>query len=301
MALLHMTHAYAREHKLALTALTVDHHLRPESKTEAATVSNWCQKNGIAHHILHWQGTKPETGLQEAAREARRQLLCEKCRALDIPVLLLAHQADDQAETILMRIQRGTGLRGLMGMQDVTEDHATGVLLLRPLLSMRRAELRDYCTKNQIPFHDDPSNDDPRFERVRVRQALNNLPDFANGLQQTLNRLRDCHETFDMLAAEWLEESLEPIDARTVWIPLEFTTELFPPIQQRVIEGVLLEVLPDGADISDIPLDGLERLIDALAQPHFKGQTLAGVQLKPHTADGVKGILISPAPERRTQ
>jgi tRNA(Ile)-lysidine synthetase-like protein len=300
MALLHLAHIFAGQHKIKLTALTVDHGLRPESKAEAEAVSNWCQKNNIPHHVLQWQGTKPETGLQDAARQARRQLLCDKCHALDIPVLLLAHQADDQAETIIMRLQRGTGLRGILGIQEVVEDAATGVLLLRPLLSMRRAELRNYCTKNQIPFHDDPANDDPRFERARVRQALQSLPDFAAGLTQTLTRLRDCHETLDMLAAEWLEESIEPIDASSIWIPLEFTTELYPPVQLRVLEGALLEVLPEDTDVSDIPLDGLERLAEAVSQPNFKGQTLADVQIKPHTADGVKGLLLAKAPLRRS-
>lgn len=299
MALLHLAKTYADAHQIALTALTVDHGLRAASKAEAEQVGTWCKQNNIPHKILNWQGDKPQTGIQDAAREARRALLCEECAAKGIEFLLLGHHADDQAETILMRLQRGTGLRGLLGIHDVTVDDATEVVLLRPLLEMRRVALRDYCQTNKIPFTDDPSNDDTQFERVRVRQALQALPDLANGVAQTVRRLTECDETFDMLAMEWLEEELEPIDEQTVWLPDEFLTELYPPVQMRILEGVMLEVLPDDAAGYDIPLDGLERLRDALAGPGFNGQTLANVQFKPHKADGVSGFLVSRAPARR--
>jgi hypothetical protein len=99
---------------------------------------------------------------------------------------------------------------------------------------------------------------------------LQALPDLANGVAQTVRRLTECDETFDMLAMEWLEEELEPIDEQTVWLPDEFLTELYPPVQMRILEGVMLEVLPDDAAGYDIPLDGLERLRDALAGPELQ-------------------------------
>ncbi len=299
MALLHLAKSYADAHQIALAALTVDHGLRATSRAEAEQVGAWCKQNNIPHKILNWQGDKPQTGIQDTARNARRALLCKECAAQGIEFLLLGHQADDQAETILMRLQRGTGLRGLLGMREFATDDETEVVLLRPLLEMRRAALRDYCETNKIPFTDDPSNDDTQFERVRVRQALQALPDLANGVAQTVRRLAECDETLDMLAMEWLEEELEPIDAQTVWLPGEFLTELYPPVQMRILEGVMLEVLPDNATPHDIPLDGLERLRDALAKPNFGGQTLADVQFKPHKADGIPGFLISRAPARR--
>lgn len=299
MALLHLAKSYADTHKIALTALTVDHGLRAASKSESEQVAAWCKQNNIAHSILTWQGDKPATAIQDVARDARRKLLCETCAAQEIEFLLLGHQADDQAETILMRLQRGTGLRGLLGMREATEDEATGVVLLRPLLAIRRAALRDYCETNKIPLIDDPSNEDTQFERVRVRQALQALPDLANGITQTIARLTECDETFDMLAMEWLEEELEPIDAQTIWLPDEFLTELYPPVQLRILEGAMLEVMDEDATPHDIPLDGLERLREALVKPNFNGQTLADIQFKPHKADGVSGFLLSRAPARR--
>jgi tRNA(Ile)-lysidine synthase len=90
-----------------------------QAKQKPNRSANWCKQNNIPHKILNWQGDKPQTGIQDAARDARRALLCEECAAQGIEFLLLGHQADDQAETILMRLQRGTGLRGLLGMRDV--------------------------------------------------------------------------------------------------------------------------------------------------------------------------------------
>ena len=299
MALLHLSKRYADDKKLKIAAFTVDHGLRATSAGEAQKVAEWCHSHNIAHHTLVWSGAKPSTGIQDAARQARRQLLCAACAQHGIDTLLLGHQADDQAETIIMRLQRGTGLRGLVGMRPVTTDEDNGITVLRPLLEMRRAELRDYCAQHALPFIDDPSNDDTQFERVRVRQALAALPELASGIAHSTARLRDTDETLDLLAMEWLEENIEPIDNETIWIPGDFLEDLYPPIQARVLEGALLEVLPDAAHASDIPLDGLERLHAALGDRHFKGQTLAEVQIKPHNADGVRGFLFSPAPKRR--
>ena len=299
MAVLHMTQKYAAQHKIQLFALTVDHGLRPESAIEAKNIANWCEKQKINHKTLIWTDPKPAHAIQDTARIARRRLLLESCHAHSIPFLVLGHQADDQAETVLMRMQRGTGLRGMLGMGFETIDEASDVTILRPALSIRRHALRDYCTQNNIPFIDDPSNEDTQFERVRVRQALSHLPDLADGLILSLSRLSDINETLDHLATEWLEESLEPIDDQTVWLPHDFINDLYPPVQQRVLEGALLEVMPDEATSFDIPLDGLERLLESLQDPHFRGQTLAGIQIKPHKADGINGYLLCPEPKRQ--
>ncbi len=300
MALLHLCQRYAQSKKIPLHALTVDHRLRPQSADEAKTVAEWCKQNNIAHRTLVWEGPKPANGLQDAARNARRALLLAACRDLKGDTLALAHQADDQAETLIMRLQRGTGLRGLVGMHPTSASEDEDITLLRPLLPFRRQALRDYCTEHKLPFCDDPSNDDTQFERVRVRQALQALPDLATGVTLTIDRLRDADETLDLLAGEWLEENIEPIDATTLWLPGDFLEDLYPPIQLRVLEGALLEVLPETIEPHAIPLDGLERLLEAMTKRDFRGQTLADVQIKPHTADGVHGFLFGPAPQRRS-
>src|SRR5688572_11617571 len=142
-ALLHMTQAWAEKKKIELVALTVDHQLRKESKVEAQNVAAWCKKNNIAHKTLNWTGPKPKTDLQNKARDARRKLLLDACKKEKIGILLMGHQADDQAETILMRLQRGTGLHGLLGIPAISTEN--NITIIRPLLETRRDELRAYC------------------------------------------------------------------------------------------------------------------------------------------------------------
>jgi tRNA(Ile)-lysidine synthase len=152
-----------------VTALTVDHALRTESAAEAVQVAQWCAAIDVPHITLHWAGEKPATGLQAAAREARYRLMTAWCAA-HAAVLATAHTADDQAETLLMRLARGSGLAGLSGVRACTA--FDDVPIVRPLLEIERAALRSRLEDIGQPWIDDPSNDDTRFERVRMRQWL---------------------------------------------------------------------------------------------------------------------------------
>jgi len=157
----------------AIEAATVDHALREGSRAEAEMVARTCAALGVPHAILTagWK-EKPATAIQERARGERYRLLgfWAEERALD--ALATAHHADDQAETLLMRLGRGAGVRGLAGMRRRSVAPGTDVPLLRPLLGWRRAELEEICSNSNIAPALDPSNQDDRFERVRVRRAL---------------------------------------------------------------------------------------------------------------------------------
>jgi tRNA(Ile)-lysidine synthase len=165
MALALLTDEWARQRGGCAVALTVDHRLRRGSAAEAHQVKRWLRTRGIAHRTLVWRGAKPATGLQAAARAARYGLLTRWCRRHGMLHLALAHQRDDQAETVLMRLDRKSGADGLAAMAARrTQD---GVRLLRPLLSLPRARLTATLEARRQPWIDDPSNADPRFERTR--------------------------------------------------------------------------------------------------------------------------------------
>jgi len=157
--------------KPKLTAITVDHGLRKESKREAMDVARLARKLGIAHRIVRWTGKKAATGLQQAARAARYSLLAKAARKLGAGHILVAHTLDDQAETVLMRMSRGSGLHGLAGMQRVSRlDGGNPPLqLVRPLLEIPKARLIATCKAAKTAYADDPSNRDPRFTRARLR------------------------------------------------------------------------------------------------------------------------------------
>jgi tRNA(Ile)-lysidine synthase len=149
---------------------TVDHGLRPDSRTEAETVAHWAAALGLPHEILTWRGAKPQTRIQERARAARYALLRTHAQRFGADYLLTAHHADDQAETILFRLIRGSGVAGLAGMQSMTK--LGNLMLYRPLLNLPKKALVAYCESASQSFVRDPSNDDPSFARTRLRALL---------------------------------------------------------------------------------------------------------------------------------
>jgi tRNA(Ile)-lysidine synthase len=165
LALLAQEWAVARSGRIV--GLIVDHALRPESAAEAVATESLLERLGCEAEILRWSEAKPRAGLQEAARTARYRLLREACRRRSVLHLLVAHHADDQAETVVMRAARQSGPDGLAGMSAAVE--LPEVRLLRPLLGVSRARLTATLVARGVPWIDDPSNTDPRFERARLR------------------------------------------------------------------------------------------------------------------------------------
>ncbi len=149
---------------------TVDHGLRAESRAEAEAVGRWASALGLPHEILLWQGAKPQSRIQERARAARYALLRAHARSLGADYLLTAHHADDQAETILFRLLRGSGIAGLAGMQSETKQ--AGIMLYRPLLNISKKALVAYCEACAQPYIRDPSNENSAFARTRLRALL---------------------------------------------------------------------------------------------------------------------------------
>ena len=156
-----------------IEAATVDHALRDGSRAEAVAAAAMCAQIGVPHTILtaEWH-EKPTTAVQERARTERYRRLAEWAQARGLQGILTGHHADDQAETLLMRLNRGAGVRGLAGLRAKSDVPGSDVPLLRPLLGWRRSELLRLCADAGLQPIADPSNADERFERVRVRKAL---------------------------------------------------------------------------------------------------------------------------------
>ena len=159
--------------QLTLSAVTVDHRLRPESAVEAAAVGALCGRLGVPHRVLAWDGEKPKTGVSAAAREARYALLCQAAYDAGATAILTGHTLDDQLETVAMRAARrpGTQAPGMAGMAEATLLYRRH-WLLRPLLRTSRESIRDVLRDGGHGWADDPSNIDLRYERVRTRASL---------------------------------------------------------------------------------------------------------------------------------
>jgi tRNA(Ile)-lysidine synthase len=201
LALALLAHDWAQARGGRIVGLIVDHGLRAEAAHEAEATRVVLARHGIDAEILRWCDAKPTHGLQEAARSARYRLLFEACRQGDMLHLLVAHHADDQAETVAMRAARGSGADGLAGMAALVEQrHAR---LLRPLLPVPRARLTATLEALGVAWIDDPSNADPRFERVRVRAAgVPNARDPDEGERRTGRERRLAQAATDVFEVE---------------------------------------------------------------------------------------------------
>lgn len=288
-ALLHMTCAWAKDKNILVYAFTVDHGLRAESADEAAALKQWCTDHHIAHETLQWIGAKPTSALQDSARKARRQLLCDACMAHDIPVLLLGHQRNDQAETILMRLLRGTGLSGLRAMVPFRDDK--GITIMRPLLQVTRQELRAYCSKHHLPFVDDPSNENTAFERVRMRNILKQLPELSDGINITLKRLSRADEALDRLTTQWLDQNIRSPET---WFAKDSFAALEPEIGIRVLSRLF-----EGSQEGRVRLQDIEHLYARILKEDFSGATLGSLWIRPKIHAKTKGFLVIPAPPRQ--
>lgn len=154
----------------ALSVVTIDHGLRPEAAREARRVKQLARSLDLPHRTLRWTGEKPTSGLPAAAREKRYSLLVQAAKSAGASHIMTAHTQDDQAETVLMRLSRGSGITGLAAM--ARESTRDGVVLARPLLAISKQRLIATLTKAGLDFATDPSNVDPRFTRPRLRQLM---------------------------------------------------------------------------------------------------------------------------------
>jgi tRNA(Ile)-lysidine synthase len=162
----------------SILAATVDHGLRVASADEALKAAQWCAAVGVSCDVLRWRGAKPYGGVQAAAREARYALLSDYARTHGASAIVTAHTQGDQAETMLMRLKRGGGPRGLAGISSISMiavGAAAPIVLLRPLLDCGRSDLQTYLRSLGQSWIEDPSNEDVRFERVAARRTLGAL------------------------------------------------------------------------------------------------------------------------------
>lgn len=220
--------------------LTVDHGLRQEAASEAASVAERARALGHNHRVLCWQGRKPTSGIQAAAREARLTLLTEACHAAGATTLLLAHHRDDQAETVLHRIDRDTGPEGLAAMAE--ESWWSGVRLVRPFLSLAKQRLEATCRAAGLDYAVDPSNADPRFSRVKLRRMRAELESVGLSTDR-LVRLADAmgraRQSMDTAVRHWLARHGTVFPCGTVRLDREALDAVREEFATAVLRAVL--------------------------------------------------------------
>jgi tRNA(Ile)-lysidine synthase len=299
IALMHLLARWsAAGERPPILVATVDHGLRPESAVEAAFVAREAAGLGLGHRILAWTGEKPRTGLQEAAREARYRLLVRCAREEGASHLVTAHTLDDQAETVLMRLARGSGPAGLAGMRRDRE--RDGIRHVRPLLDRSKESLLALCRAQGWPFTVDPSNADERFARVRWRGLMPLLA--AEGLTaERLARLSDRMGRADEALAEKAREALERAEPQGGEGGFSFQAHSLAEepfeIALRLLELALIRA---GLPLEHSRLQRLEACTERLRQALSAGQglrlTVAGAVVH---LDCSGRTMIRPEPARR--
>ncbi len=251
-----------------LIAVTVDHGLRPEARREAEAVGRFAEGLGIAHRILPWTGAKPRTGLQEAARNARYALIAQEAKAAGARQILTAHTLDDQAETVLLRLLRGSGPAGLQAMTDIAPYPGEPALsLARPFLTLPKSRLLATLLKADISFADDPSNRDPRFTRPRLREIVPQLA--AEGL--TAERLATLAKR-QQRAEDALRHVVAAASERVClagWgegTRIVFDRERFVALPEEIALRLLAQAFGHVGNEGPVELGKLEALFAALTQ-----------------------------------
>ena len=292
--------AKARKRAPKLLAVTVDHGLRAAAAGEAAAVKRLANRLGVPHRTLRWRGKKPKSGLQEVAREARYRLLGEAAARAGYGHVLTAHTLDDQAETVLFRLARGSGLGGLAGMAHAAPLPARAVgtvFLVRPLLRIPKVRLIATLEAAGVPYSEDPTNRDPRFARARLRAFMPELAKEgldARGLARLAARMRRAEMAIEFAVAA-AREALAP----GPWPqrgPVAFAAAQFANLPAEVALRLLGSAIAHTGDEGPVELAKLESLYDSLRQAHSRlRRTLAGALI----SLGSDRLTVERAPARR--
>jgi tRNA(Ile)-lysidine synthase len=300
-----------------LFAVTVDHGLRAESAAEAREVKLLARSLELPHRTMRWTAAKPKAGLPAAARAARYHLLAQAARVHGATHIFTAHTRDDQAETLLMRMMRGSGIAGLAAMARQSE--RDGVLLARPLLHVAKSQLVATLKKAKLGFADDPTNRDLNFTRPRIRAVMPALAaegGDARNLARLASRLARANAAVEVLvdgAERYL--ALRDCEARHSRVGAQafdaqafdgqaFDAKIFADMPEEIRLRLLLRAIERFGHEGPAELGKVEALLSALdgrlaentaaRQPRLK-RTLAGALVS--LIDG--RIRVEPAPPRR--
>ncbi len=282
LALMHLAAEWcaAGDEGPKLHVLTVDHGLRESSRDEAVMVGRQAAALGLPHAILNWEGRgEGPTALQARARAARYELMASYCHAHDMPALATAHTLDDQAETFLMRLKRGSGLDGLAAIP--VTGLWSGIAVERPLLDVTKARLIATLEARGIDFVSDPSNADSRFERARVRGSAGALAALGlrpEALALSARRLRRARAALDQAAESFLTRSGEMNEAGYATVDLGALLAAPEEIALRTLAHLIAMV---GGGGEPLRLAKLEALLASLAISPGKARTLGRCRIGP--------------------
>ncbi|MBX2834828.1 MAG: tRNA lysidine(34) synthetase TilS [Micavibrio sp.] len=273
-----MALAYCLSHftSLKVHVLSIDHGLRRESPSEVDMVETAAGEWGCAFHRMVWEHDGVSSRLHEKARNARYQMMHEYMLGHKIKYLFLGHHLDDQAETFLFRLAKGSGLNGLVGMS--MKSYQNSMTLLRPFLNIEKRCVLDFCKEHSIPYIDDPSNEDEHYARVRMRKLIDDLKADGFSLKRFLNtqkRLERASSALEEVAEKARMECVVELNSSRIVFNLNALEKWPEDIVFRCVWDAILTLNPQ---IYGPRMQRVENLVaDFLNDKKFRKRTLGGI------------------------
>jgi tRNA(Ile)-lysidine synthase len=268
IALMHLLARWAKDSgRVPPHVVTVDHGLRETSAADARKVTAWAKHAGLKSSALRWKGPRPESGIEAAAREARYRLMGEWARARKFGALYVAHTRDDQAETFLLRLMRGSGLDGLSAMRALAPYPLPGfrdLTVVRPLLGLERDAMREHLRGQGHDWLEDPMNGEDRFARIRLRKLLPQLEEAGltrARIAAAAGHLTRAREALETVTAAVLARAARKVD-HTIHLDAAALAAAPREVGLRALAQLLMTV---SAQPYRPRFERLERLFDRLS------------------------------------
>ena len=276
MALAYLAKCYSIKNKITIKFFLVDHKLRPESTKEAASVKKILQKFGITCKVLSWKGKKPSRNIQSLAREARYSLLAKECKKNNIKHLLIGHHSNDLFENFLIRVVRGSGLKGLVSFNKSAKYKNENLNILRPLLNLEKNDLINISKIVFKFFIKDPSNINEIYKRTRIRTLLDSLEKEGLDLKKlklTIDNLRDSDKSIKFYVKKNLKDNSVHIKTKNTCI---LNQSFFDQSHEVVFRSLTFIIQKIGQKYYPVRGKSINELINRIALKAFSKITLGG-------------------------
>ena len=280
LALAYLTKCYSLKNKIKVKYYIVNHKLRKESLQEAETVKKVLTKIDIQCKILNWNGKKPSRNIQATARDKRYSLLTNECKKNNIKYLLLGHHLNDLLENFLIRIVRGSGLKGLVSFDKNTKYRNQDLNIVRPLLNLKKKDLL-YISKEIFNFFvEDPSNINEEYKRTRIRNLLHSLEKEGldiKKLELTINNLKDSDKSIKFYVDRNLKKNVVFLKNKNTYI---LNYDFFDQSHEIIFRSLTSLIQQLGKKYYPVRGKSINELIKRIEKKYFKKTTLGGCYIE---------------------
>ncbi|NLE04695.1 MAG: tRNA lysidine(34) synthetase TilS [Crenarchaeota archaeon] len=275
LSLVILANEYFSKINAKIIGITVDHKLRSSSTDEAIYINKLLKDYNIEHHILTWHRKIPGINVNEdMARNARYSLIEEFCEKHNIETIMVGHHIQDQAENFLIRLFRGSGIKGLSSIQKISKRN--NITIVRPFLDEKKENLKNFLEENHIKWIEDESNSDEKYLRNKIRNFINSFED----KDLIVKRINSAVNTFQ-IANDIIEENIEELEKNKTFSENEINLDKFINLDKELQLRILSKILKKtSGKNSELRAEKLERLLELIKNNQIKNYELNHCRFK---------------------